>query len=209
MDPSFYQRLSRMRWSVFESLNWWPMNGSQFHQPTCCLGMRKLLPVATWCESWGRLAPPLTRRLLYSSTSPLPLTGLLPSAVSESAWRGGIHKENLMQSRLIYFVGSASILFTMLCSAHLAFVIFEPLPSSLFLSIPQVNQDIFFFVFRINKNEKCRSCSCLFSKISFLWRTWWHLGSIANKVKIWILIVVFFKFILTILFYGIYPTDHL
>ena len=154
MDPSFYQRLSRMRWSVFESLKWWPMNGSQFHQPTCCLGMRKLLPVATWCESWGRLAPPLTRRLLYSSTSPLPLTGL-SSAVSESASRGGIHKENPMQSRLIYFVGSASILFTMLCRPHLAFVIFEPLPSSLFLSVPQVNQEILFlfFVFKIKQNE--------------------------------------------------------
>ena len=213
MDPSFYQRLSRMRWSVFESLNWWPMNGSQFHQPTCCLGMRKLLPVATLMWVLRKTGPTSHKtafiQLDLPSSSDRPLA-LYSSAVSESAWRGGIHKENLMQSRLIYFVGSASILFTMLCSPHLAFVIFESLPSSLFLSIPQVNQEILsFFVFRINKNEKCRSCSCLFSKISFLWRTWWHLGSIANKVKIWILIVVFFKFILTILFYGIYPTDHL
>ena len=87
-----------------------------------------------------------------SSDRPLALSS---SAVSESAWRGGIHKENPMQSRLIYFVGSASILFTMLCSPHLAFVIFEPLPSSLFLSVPQVNQEILslFFVFKIKQNE--------------------------------------------------------
>ena len=88
------------------------------------------------------------------SSSDRPLA-LYSSAVSESAWGGGIHKENLMQSRLIYFVGSASILFTMLCSPHLAFVIFEPLPSSLFLSIPQVNQEILslFFVFKMKQNE--------------------------------------------------------
>ena len=158
MDPSFYQRLSRMRWSVFESLNWWPMNGSQFHQPTCCLGMRKLLPVATWCESWGRLAPPLPRRLLYSSTSPLPLTGLLPSPppspwVSLARRRNSQRKLDAVALNLLCGICINSLHNAVQPPSGLCHLWATPIISILVNSSSESRNIISFFVFKIKQNE--------------------------------------------------------
>ena len=176
MDPSFYQRLKRMRWSVFESLNCWPMNGSQFHQPTCCLGMRKLLPVAAWCESWGRLAPPLSQDGFYTARPPLFLWPASPLPWVSLARRNSQRKPDAVALNLLCGICINS-LHNAVQPPHLAFVIFEPLPSSLFLSVPQVNQEIL-FVFLFLRSSKMNSvvlvlvCSAKFLFLKNLVTSW-------------------------------------
>ena len=150
------------------------MNGSQFHQPTCCLGMRiphwgssyLWQPDVSLEEDW----PHLSQDGFYTARPPLFLwpasCPLLRREWVSLARRNSQRKPDAVALNLLCGICINSLHNAVQPPSGLCHLWATPIISIL-VSSSSESRNIIFFVFRINKNEKCRSCSCLFSKISF------------------------------------------